>query len=114
MAGFGELEDVAERFGAMTETFADVATAVPEQDGRADISATDLFTEPFMQAHTEYPTLEAFVRNSPLDTGSGYEDVRVSGETIEEYIATSSEFDSWDDMVETAKMAWLEREMGLL
>ncbi len=114
MAGFGELEDVAERVGAMTESFADVATAVDTQDGQSGVSATDLFTEPFMQAHTEYPTIEAFVRNSPLDSSPGQEDVGLSREATETYVASSSEFDSWEDMVEAAKVAWLEREMGLL
>lgn len=113
MAGFGELEDSAERFDAMTESFTDVATALDTQDAHTGVSAPDLFTDPFMQAHTEYSTIESFVRHSPLSSPS-HDDVRVSREAIEAYIARSSEFDSWEDMVEAAKVAWLEREMGLL
>jgi len=114
MAGFGELEDIAERFDAMTESFTDVARAVDTQDAHTGVSVPDLFTDPFMQAHTEYPTIEAFVRHSPLDSSPSHDDARVSREAIEAYIARSSEFDSWENMVEAAKVAWLEREMGLL
>jgi hypothetical protein len=114
MALFGELEESAEQFDAMTDSFVDVAIAVEEAEADTAVSAADLFTEPFMQAHTEYPTIEAFVRNSPLGSSPASGDLRFSPGAVETYVAGSSEFESWGDMAEAAKMGWLEREIGLL
>lgn len=114
MSRLRELDGIAERVGAMTASFADLATVVSEEDGHTDISPTAVFPEPFMQAHTAHPTIEAFVEHSPLDTDPGPDDVGVPAEAIDEYIATASAFDSWEDMVEAARVAWLERELGLV
>ena len=83
-------------------------------DTQTDLAVTDLFTDPFVRAHTEHPSLEAFVRHSPLTIGAGHDDPNVTRAEFDDYVAAASAFDSWGQMAETAKIAWLEREMGLL
>lgn len=114
MADSLELEEIAEQIDAMSESFAGMATAVAEQSGPANISADDLFPGPFMKTHTVYPSIETFVQDSPLDTEGEPARRQLSEEAIETYVQTVSDFDSYEEMVEAAKIDWLEREMGLL
>lgn len=68
----------------------------------------DLFTQPFVQQHTDASTLAVFVEESPAGNGDA------SREEFDAYVAAHSEFDSWEEMARTAEVALLEREIGLL
>ena len=69
----------------------------------------DLFTPPFVRQYTHASTFAAFVGASPL-AGDG----DASREEFDAYVAAHSEFDSWEEMETAARVALLEREIGLL
>ncbi|MFB6189191.1 MAG: hypothetical protein ABEI57_04855 [Halapricum sp.] len=87
----GGLEDLEVRIGR-------ALNRVGELQAGTRVQSDAFFSRPFMRDHTEFDSFDAFCRQSPwsLDDGSDLQDV--SEQRLDEYVAATTDFESWEAM----------------
>ena len=75
-------------------------------DGEHEVSSDDLFTDNFMSRHTKFKTWKEFVDASSIDDIN-----EVHSEKFSEFVADNSEFQSIEEMEQTAGAEWIKRQL---
>lgn len=87
----GALEDFEERIGTALDRIGEL------QAGRR-VQSDAVFSEPFMADHTAFDSFAAFCEQSPWAI-DGRGDVRdVPRERLDDYVAETTDFDTWEGM----------------
>jgi len=87
----GALEDFKSRIGTVLDRIGEL------QAGRR-VQSDAVFSEPFMDDHTEFDSFDAFCEQSPW-TIDDRDDVRdVPRERLDEYVAARTDFETWERM----------------
>ncbi|WP_199693977.1 DUF5677 domain-containing protein [Halococcus sp. IIIV-5B] len=76
------------------------------------IDPSDLFSKPFLKKHTEFDSLPEFRDALPVDLDDVKNGDSVDPET-DEVVQADSEFDSFQDLVDTALESWVHRNVDL-
>lgn len=73
-------------------------------DLRADewVSSGTVFSEQFIHEHTEFESFTAFREQSPVPLTNGDLDRDVDSRRLDDYVADTTEFDTWEEMVTPA------------
>lgn len=71
-------------------------------DTRSPDDADTLFSDSFVQRHTEFESLEEFCRASPCDRDSVGGVQHLSAEERDEFVAATTAFDTWSEMKQSA------------
>ncbi|TFI70094.1 hypothetical protein [Carnobacterium divergens] len=89
-----------------------ISKTAKELDGDNEIPFNELFTSNFISKHTDYSTIEDFTSASGLDFSSqeAIEDINES--VLDNFVASNSTFDSWEDMLASAIEEWVAKKMG--
>lgn len=90
-----------------------MSKAAKEIDGDNEIPFNELFPSNFISTHTDYSTMEDFTSASGLDFSSqeAYGDIDES--VLDNFVASHSTFDSWEDMLAGASERWIAKKLGL-
>lgn len=81
-------------------------------DGDDAVAVSDLFTDGFMQTHTEFASIGEFFEESPwrVETDEDFE--RLPEAAFDDYVADHTGFNSWEAMLSTAGREWALRELS--
>ena len=101
-----DLDDVADKFGEMADN-------AEQLGGESDVSFGDLFTEQFMQEHTDTTSFGDFINNSQWTVESEQDFEAIPEGEFDEYVRDHSDFNSWENMSGAAGTEWVAREIGL-
>ncbi|WP_435127603.1 hypothetical protein [Halobaculum sp. D14] len=90
----------------------DVQDALEAVEERAEgVGATEVLTDEFVDDHTEFSSLEAFVDASPVPSVADL-DASPTG-ALDEFVADHTEFVDYDNMIDTAVSDWVDSEIDL-
>lgn len=109
----GGSDDVSGGLMALADQFAAMARNAEELHGENEVAFEDLFSEQFIQQHTDVTSFEAFVERSQWTVDSTEQFEAIPGDEFDEYVSNNSEFGSWESMLERAGTDWVAREIGL-
>lgn len=62
------------------------------------VDSDAFFSDQFMVEHTSYETFDAFCAQSPWDLRARNDVLGVSRDRLDEYVADSTDFESWEEM----------------
>ncbi|MFB6172316.1 MAG: hypothetical protein ABEJ23_07260 [Haloarculaceae archaeon] len=65
------------------------------------VDSDAFFAEPFMRAHTDYETFDAFREDAPVELDVPVEDPATRGQ-VDDFVADATEFETWEEMQTTA------------
>lgn len=94
-----ELDDLQERSGAV--------------DGEQSVSMAELFPADFMQTHTEFESIQAFLETSPWTVESDADFQAIPEDRFDEYVDDHTGFSSWEAMLTAAAREWILRELAV-
>lgn len=80
-------------------------------EGKRTYTFKELFNDEFMQAHTNSPDISSFLDASGLDFSSQESLRNIDEFTLDEYISTHSDFQSWHDMKFVASKEMISRQL---
>jgi len=114
------VDDIEQEFAEASETLEQDDREATEEWANQDIvdislnyiDPSDLFSEAFFENHTEFDSLPEFRDALPVDLDDVKDGDSVDPET-DEVVQASSEFDSFQDLVDTALEAWVRRNVDL-
>lgn len=81
----------------LTKNARDIAS-----QGQYEVRLGDLMHQDFMEAHTKFPTLQAFFDASGFKVDSPEDLTAIPDEEWDAHVRSSSTFESWIDMQKTA------------
>ena len=103
MSGFDELERELNRLSENAQTM----------DGEHAVSFTDLFPPDFMEAHTDFGTLEELFEASGFTVESTEDFEAIPDAKWDAFIERVTEFPDWKTMQEKAGADWIARGIVL-
>src|ERR1700730_3411724 len=74
--------------------------------GEHDLSAEDLFPDDFMRKYTNFQTRQAF-----YEAGSVKSKDDTETDAFDNFVTTTTRFDSWFEMLKEAQANWIRRQM---
>jgi hypothetical protein len=79
-----------------------------ELEGERQVALPELLTDDFIRQHTNYQTLQEMIDASGIE---GIEEIRDG--RLSKFIATHSQFSSWEEMLKVAIAGYYKRQLGL-
>jgi len=67
-----------------------------------------LFTREFMEANTNFSSLDGFLEASPLNAQSDGAPEDLIGDRTEDFVREQTEFGSWPEMRQQAEVEWMK------
>jgi len=80
---------------------------VVEPDPRSSYDADTLFSDPFVERHTAFDSTEEFYRACPCEQDSLGGARSLSAEERDEFVAATTEFETWTEMKDRAAVSEL-------
>lgn len=81
---------------------------VKELDGERKVALSELLPDDFIRQYTNYQTLQEM-----LDASGIKNTEEIGNEEFSKFIATHTEFPSWEEMLQVAATAYYKRQLGL-
>lgn|SRR5574337_468113 len=79
-------------------------------DGENSVPLTDLFTDSFMQSHSNFNNFDEFAKSSGFD----FSDIESIPENeLDSFISENTNLNSWKDMLAPATEKWVAKKLGL-
>ena len=85
--------------------------AAQELERQKDIPFSDLFTTEFMQMNTPFSTFADFLSAGGFRAETDEEFDAIPDDAFDRHVATTTEFDSWEDMLVTATQEYISRKL---
>lgn len=101
-SGFNELERELKK----------LEQSVKSIEGENSIPFTDLFPFDFMKRYTQFSSIEDMFNESPFTINSEEDFVAIDDDEWDNFISTSTNFDSWEKMQEAAVVDWTKNQLG--
>ena len=79
---------------------------------QVDISAPTILMDSFVDRHTKFSSAQQLIDESGFEIQSVEEFNAIPAEQWDSFIANSSEFDSWDDMLEAIVSEYSKRNLN--
>lgn len=80
-------------------------------EGVDQVDREDVFPDSWIQSHTGYDSLQAFVDAGFDDEYDTFEEI--PQEAFDEWVDRQTQFSDWEAMQTAAGQAWLQRQLGL-
>ena len=77
------------------------------------VSFGELFTSSFMRKYTPFSSLDDFLTAGGFKTESQEDFEAIPDSELDKYIATTTNFNSWDDMLGEATTQYVSKKLGL-
>lgn len=86
---------------------------IKEFEGGKDVGFEELFDPSFMKRHTNFNSINEFLDESPftLETNEDFDNLEES--ELDKYVAETTKFSSWEEMLNTAGEIHLTKKLGL-
>ena len=78
-----------------------------------NVSFGELFNDIFMQDHTSFSTIEEFFEKGGFKVNSEEEFDAILQEELDKFIALTTSFDDWEDMLGAAVEEYTTKKLGL-
>jgi hypothetical protein len=95
MHGFDELQKKLEAASKIKDT----------------VSFGELFTESFMRKHSKFSDIEELIKSGGYSTDAD-EFKKIPDDEFDKFIKSSTDFDSWKDMQQSAANEWMAKKLG--
>lgn len=86
---------------------------IREIGGKHSVPMSEILTDSFVSKHTEFSSLNELLDNSGFNIESAEDFSAIPDEPWDEYIKSVSDFDSWQDMLDSAGAEWATRKLRL-
>lgn len=84
-----------------------------ELDGvTQDIAMADILTDDFMQAHTQFGSIQDFFNHSGLEFTDQASFEAIPATDLDVYVASVTDFDTWADMLGAAGGEFVKKQLG--
>ncbi len=100
--GFDDLQKELER----------MQKAAEELDGDHEVPFSELFTEPFMRKYTSFASFDDLLKAGGFHAETTEEFEAIPDELFDAHIAATTQFASWEDMLERATTDYVSRKLG--
>lgn len=85
---------------------------VQRLEGENSIPFTELFPFEFMKKYTQFHSIEEMFNGSPFTIDSEGDFTAIDDDEWNNFIKTSTNFDSWEQMQEAAVVDWTKNQLG--
>ena len=102
MDGFDELEKQLDKMQKNAEELEDMDT----------IPFTELFTVEFMREYTIYSTFDELLEAGGFEVNSEEDFNNIPDDKFDEHIASSTQFNKWEDMLSEAGTHYITNKLG--
>lgn len=99
-------------FDDLSNRLEDMANKANELNGTNNIELGQLLNEGFIQANTDFDSLNDMFEKSPFDVKTSDDFEAIPQEKLDEFISNHSKFSSWNTMLETASTTWFAKQLG--
>ena len=82
-------------------------------EGNHAVSLVELFTDEFMRQHTPYASLEELFTEGHFEVNSKEDIEAIPDKEMDDHVAQTTEFDSWEDMQSAAVKDYTIKKLGL-
>ena len=90
-----------------------IAQTAKEFEEGKNISLNDIMTDDFVNEHTDYNTFEDFLIASELiSEGEEITEEILNSNDFDEHVKKNTSFGSWQDMLQTASVEYMKRQLG--
>ena len=90
----------------------ELAKSAEELAGTNSVSFDELFTAGFMRKHTKFSTFDELLDSSKFDVNSQEDFEAIPGDEFDMYIASVTDFEDWDSMLQSAGEDFLSGKLG--
>ncbi|MBC1564152.1 hypothetical protein [Listeria booriae] len=80
--------------------------------GTTEISFDDLFSNDFMKSNTDYSDIYTFLSEGGFDISNSDAFNNTDEKTLDAYVKSKTNFDSWEDMKGTAGQEYALKQLG--
>lgn len=101
MTGFDELQ----------KTLNQMKQAVSELSGSHNVPLVDLFPDTFMVEHTRFSSFGEMLESGGFSVNSQEEFDAIPQDLLDRHVAASTDFDSWESMVESGAQEYFARKL---
>lgn len=81
-------------------------------DGEHDIPFDELFNKNFMIHYTQQSTIDEFFKAGGFEFESEKEFENLSEDKLDQHVQSSTNFNSWREMLNKAGEHWMAKELG--
>lgn len=78
-----------------------------------EVTAEELFPPTFIQTHSEFSDFEEFLDESRWEVESSEDFEEIPDGPFDEYVADTTDFEDWEEMLGTAGNEWAKDQLGL-
>ncbi len=93
-----------------SDAFREAVDRVALEGDERNVSVSDLFTDRFMQTHTDFDDIESFSRESPLIVEENTGLKQTQNTAFDRYVVGHTGFDSWESMLSAGVRQWVLRQ----
>lgn len=99
-------------FDDLNKRLNDMSNKANELNGTNQVELGQLLNDRFMQANTDFNSLDDMFEKSPFDVKTSDHFEAIPQEQLDEFISNHSKFSSWNTMLETASTTWVAKQLG--
>jgi len=100
------IKEVQDKLNKMAQT-------AEELEKSKSVSLNELMTNEFVKKHTGHDTFKSFIIGSGLvNEGEEITEEILNSNDFNEYVKNNTDFESWEDMLQTASVEYIQRQMG--
>lgn len=100
-------------FDELADSLDDLAKRAENLNGERSISLDELLSPAFMKLHTEYSSGDDFFKAGGFEFGSQEEFEKIPEDMLNGFVEKSTDFLSWDEMLEEAVERYMVTRLGL-
>jgi|AntDeeMinimDraft_4_1070355.scaffolds.fasta_scaffold06649_2 hypothetical protein len=94
------------------DSLEDMGEKAEELHGENEVPIVDLFTDDFMEAHTDFGSLDEFFEQSPWEVESEQDIEAIPQDEMDDYVAENTDFPHTDGMTSKAGSEWAAKQLG--
>lgn len=97
----------------LQQRLADLQQRAEALDGTHELPATDLLTDRFMRANTEFGTFADMIKASGFKIENAEDFKAIPDDHWDAFVAAHTSFRSWQEMLNAAARLYVTRKLGL-
>ena len=100
-------------FDKLIDSLKSLSQKVQELEGTHTVSFDKLFTESFMEKHTDYSSFDEFLKAGNFVVNSQEDFEAIPDDVLYQYVSQATDFGSWEDMLSKATNEYLSSKLSL-
>jgi hypothetical protein len=81
-------------------------------EGQNSVPFTEVFPVEFMKKYTEFSSIDDMFNKSPFKIDSDEDFAAIDDKKWDDFIKTSTKFQTWEKMQEEAAVEWTKKQLG--